>query len=163
MKKKNNSTKTLYIAELIARERDGVKDLIEWRRMNLKEEEIEFLAKVFWQWALLDSSLQLQCFYDSIGVCARTWEKLILRHELLADVHELVKDKIGQRREAKVWQKDATIMLKTMRLYNPDHRATYNEDRDNKLQLNKEGAKNIQLVMEAIPSRDEVPTKKDKA
>jgi hypothetical protein len=150
----NKEPRTIFAGQRTVREL-----LIGWRDNGYSDSEVDELLKLFWEWGQKPDSLQLMNFYHLVGITDDSWERLIKKHERVAQMHAYVKSLIGMKREKLMWERDPRSMSETIRLYSKDHRQVYDENLQAKKDISKEQASNINVVVDQIPNSSDVPVK----
>jgi len=112
-------------------------------------------AQAILEWSERDDAWDLLSFYNEAGLLKRTFEKWRTKYEILEDAVDLVKQRIGERRQRKATFKEYEVNLQmvtpTLRFYHPDWQKELDDDKKFKTDLkaigNDEEKNPVQVIV----------------
>jgi len=136
--------------------RSDYRSVLSWRERGLTPESKDAFMQEYNEWSEQPSSLDFLDFLHDHGVPYSTFCDWFNKYADLKELHQHVKAKIGARRQKmaffpKTHEADSAAIQKTLRLYHPDWRDTYDEDAKNK---EKDQAGNVTVVLEGVEKTD---------
>ena len=136
--------------------RGDYRSVLSWRQRGLTTQAKEGLMQEYHEWSEQPNSIDFLDFLHDHGIPYNTFCDWFNKHADLKELHATVKTKIGARRQRiaffpKTHEADSQALQKTLRLYHPDWRESYDEDAKNK---EKEAAGNVTVVLDRVEETD---------
>lgn len=148
-KKVESSTNLLKLATRVSPYRTA-KEVLSWRQLIPNPAFYEHLSDHLLEWVELETSISITEFLYGYGMSWQTFNRWVKTDENLKEVYDIVREKIGSRREQLAIYKDhncdANTLQKTLRNYDPEWRAIYNEDIANKKAIAQENQSKITVI-----------------
>lgn len=120
---KNNSTSRLALAKTSS-PYNQIKTAMTWREKGFGESFIEAICDKYLEWAERTDAITPAEFRHQFGIPKQTFKQWKERYATLAAVDEIVREKIGCRREKLAIYKDndcdPRTLHRTLHLYHPD-------------------------------------------